>query len=370
MNRWSLVGAFSSLKLTVGCLVWLSVLVFWGTLYQVEHGLFLAKTVFFDSWLFFGFDKIPLPGAQLTLGLLFINLLAGMVIHFQYGWKQLGLILIHMGLVLLIFGGFVIHRVAIESSLTLAEGEGSNVSSSYHEWELSVWTQDGVQRDVWAYDASLFEAGKTLAFDAYGLAFTVEYYFENAQALLEREGVPPSGVINLSGINILEEIPLDKTPERNLPGGVFTLRSKENEEQKILLFGGDPQPFSTAVGESTVYVALRRKRYVLPMVVTLVDFRREMHPNSEVPRHFSSRVLIEAHGLQREVHIKMNEPLRDRGYTLYQASYAQLPGGQETSTLAVVKNVGRLLPYVASVVTFLGLLNHFMVETYRRSKLC
>ena len=42
----------------------------------------------------------------------------------------------------------------------------------------------------------------------------------------------------------------------------------------------------------------------------------------------------------------MNAPLEHKGYTLYQASYAELGSGEAT-VLAVVQNYGRLFPYIS-----------------------
>ena len=56
----------------------------------------------------------------------------------------------------------------------------------------------------------------------------------------------------------------------------------------------------------------------------------------------------------------MNRPLRYRGYTFYQSSYAEDGRGGESSTFSVVRNSGRWLPYVASALLFLGLAGHFL----------
>ena len=61
----------------------------------------------------------------------------------------------------------------------------------------------------------------------------------------------------------------------------------------------------------------------------------------------------------------MNEPLRFKDYTFYQASYQIDAMGREASTLAVVKNGGRLLPYIATFVTFFGLAYHFLIAAFK-----
>lgn len=42
----------ASMKLTVVCLLLLTTLVVWGTLYQADHGLYQAQQKFFHSWFF------------------------------------------------------------------------------------------------------------------------------------------------------------------------------------------------------------------------------------------------------------------------------------------------------------------------------
>src|SRR3954452_24653996 len=77
-----LVDIFSSLRLTIICLVFGLVLVFAGTIAQVELGLYKAQLEFFRSFLVFWSPKgaawkIPvLPGGYLVGGILLLNLIA------------------------------------------------------------------------------------------------------------------------------------------------------------------------------------------------------------------------------------------------------------------------------------------------------
>lgn len=103
-----------------------------------------------------------------------------------------------------------------------------------------------------------------------------------------------------------------------------------------------------------------RKGAVLPMTVKLLDFVKSLHPGTDIPRSFSSRVEIAEGGARRQAVISMNRPLRYRGYTLYQSSYAEDARGGESSTFLVVRNSGRWLPYAASALLFLGLAGHFL----------
>ena len=98
----------------------------------------------------------------------------------------------------------------------------------------------------------------------------------------------------------------------------------------------------------------------MPFLLTLNDFKMEVHPNTQVAKSYESLVQVKNGDMERDVLISMNHPLRYKNFTFYQASYAIDALGREMSTLAVVKNFGRVLPYVASLITFLGLVTHFL----------
>ncbi|MCA9408074.1 MAG: hypothetical protein KC733_05255, partial [Candidatus Omnitrophica bacterium] len=83
---------------------------------------------------------------------------------------------------------------------------------------------------------------------------------------------------------------------------------------------------------------------------------------------YESLVEIDANGLKRQVLIYMNHPLRYKDYTFYQASYAIDKLSREYSTLAVVKNPGKFLPYFACFLTFAGLVIHFMSSSFQKKK--
>ena len=154
-----------------------------------------------------------------------------------------------------------------------------------------------------------------------------------------------------------------------MPGGVFIIHEKDKEGSKLLLYGAEIKPATVPIDSVVYHFQLRRKRHVLPFVVTLKDFTREMHPLTEIPRSFKSLIEVTSDAGTREVLISMNKPFRYKDYTFYQASYAIDALGREYSTLAVVKNAGRLLPYISCFITLAGLLIHFLGRAFRSRKL-
>jgi hypothetical protein len=352
-------------RLTVYCLAFLFVLTFWGTVYQVEHGLYAAQERFYNSWLILLGGFVPFPGTQLVLTVLTINLTAYLVA--MVGRSSFGILLTHAGLLMLLLGGAVTHYFAEESQLTLMEGEASNVSASYHHWEVAVWKQNGLVRDVLAQDADALRAGDALRFEGAGLTVTVETYHRNARAFQATAAVT-NAPVNALGITSLRSARLAKEPAENVAGGVFVVQPDGGDPVRVLLFGEDRSAtnFTHAGAEWTL--ALRRVRTPLPFVVTLKDFIRELHPGTTMARAFSSEVEVSADGVDRALTISMNKPFRDRGYTLFQASYSEQPGQPQMSTFAVTKNYGRLIPYVSTGIIVLGMIWHFVTVLVRRTR--
>ena len=358
IKRYAVVRLLIDLRVTVVCLSLLFVLTFLGTIHQIDNGIYSAQKKYFESFVALVGGFLPLPGAQLVLWVLFVNLVAATIYRFAYKVKRIGILIIHGGLFALFFGMFFTQYFAEESFLSLTEGEGGNVTTDYFDWEVAVWDAGAETRRVAAVDARELAAGTTVGIARYGLELRPQRYFANAQAF-SRAGGGPSKWINGSGIESLEEARVSPDPQENFPGLLLTA-SHRGGSAEVLLYGGDVAPASVPVGGGRLAVSLRRKHYVMPLVLTLDDFRAEFHPNSDTPRSFESDVTLRTPQFTRSARISMNHPLRHAGYTFYQASYAIDATGRETSTLAVVHNRSRVVPYVGTLVVGAGLAIHFI----------
>ena len=139
-----LIRFFSSLWLTVACLALALVLVFWGTLAQVDLGLYKAQNEFFRSFLIYWGPKraawsIPVfPGGYLVGGVLLLNLIASQLKRFTFTATRIGLWMVHFGLILLLLGQLLTDLLSRESTLHLREGEAKNYSETEREAELAV----------------------------------------------------------------------------------------------------------------------------------------------------------------------------------------------------------------------------------------
>src|SRR5271155_5410958 len=127
IKKFALV--FTSLKLTCALLACAIVLVFVGTLAQVDEGLYQAQARYFRQWIIFGFDlfgrKIPIvfPGGYLIGTLLLVNLICAHIYRFQLSAKKIGIQITHLGVILLLVGQLVTDMLARESQISFTEGQ-------------------------------------------------------------------------------------------------------------------------------------------------------------------------------------------------------------------------------------------------------
>jgi cytochrome c biogenesis protein ResB len=130
-----------------------------------------------------------------------------------------------------------------------------------------------------------------------------------------------------------------------------------------LLSNAIPDPQSFVLNGHTFELVMRQRRFYKPFALTLLDFRHDRYAGTDIPKNFSSRVrLLDFERKEnREVLISMNDPLRYRGFTFYQAGF---DNNDKTSILQVVKNPAMLMPYIACGLVALGLVTQFSMHLF------
>ena len=153
-----------------------------------------------------------------------------------------------------------------------------------------------------------------------------------------------------------EKIP-EKEINENISGIMYKIISDVESINGYYIYQLEKQkPEIITINNQDYALLLRPERTYLPFEIQLVDFKKIMHPGTKIAKSFSSEVYLVENEKSRRVLIEMNAPLRHKGYTLYQASYAELDNGKEATVLAVVKNYGRLFPYISSIIMCIGVL--------------
>jgi len=348
---------FLSLHTTVICLIILCILVLWGTFYQIDHGIYAAKARFFSSWVVLIGGLVPFPGVRLTALILILNQIAFLLFRQKWRLEKLGLILTHAGILILLIGGGIISYTSKETFLTLWEGETSHESSSYREWELAGWKSGHFESPA-VFSLDSLRPGQPLGNPSFSTGILIQRIYKNCTAFMPRghgDMMRPMGL----DIDSLAATRPAADPSENIAG--MELAPRGAAAGRILLYGGNPSPTPAVLNGDSIFFSLRQKRAPLPLSITLIKFVKEDYAGTETARQFTSRIRAAGNGMDRDVVISMNKPFRYKQYTFYQSSYAQ-DGARQSSTLAVVENRGKALPYLAGLFMAAGLVLHFCVK--------
>jgi hypothetical protein len=365
----SLFNFFSSLKLTVACLVFGCVIVFWGTIAQVHLGLYKAQNEFFRSFFVFwqpsgaGFSVPIFPGGYLIGAVLLINLFVAHFRYYQPGKRKIGILLIHLGIVLLLLGQMLTDFLAVESSLHLRIGETKNYTEAGRAFELAVVdTTDPDSDKVVAIPCSVLVRRSEVRHKE--MPFTVRVKTFYANSLLAQQSQPGYAPLKTTagfGSGFWwREAPRETGMNRiDVPSAIIEVVTNGTSLGTFLVSGWVDEPQSFTSNHRTCQLRLRPERFYLPFSLRLVEFRHDKYPGTDIPKNFSSRVRLRnlANGEDREALIYMNNPLRYAGQTFYQASFDADDLG---SVLQVVHNPGWLTPYFSCVLVSAGLVIQFL----------
>lgn len=364
MNLKRLVQLLSHANVFVYGCSWLLVLVVIGTLAQPAEGLFHAQERYFSSW-WFQLGYLPLPGGRLTLTVIFVNLLLFLLTRQSWRLNKSGVIIMHLGGLLLLFGGFITAYFSQESTMVIDEGETTAFVQQDRQLELAVIDQSQADRDrLTTYAPGWFVAGELLQPEVFPGAIEIVEYFDNC-VTIKRASAAPADARGLFAEYEIIERPRTGRFEDNRRVLLVQVRGAGPEaDGRYALLESMPEPQRFAAGGKSYGLDLRGRRMRLPFSLELLDFEKQIHPGTNTPRSFKSVVHLHEEESRQRVVIQMNEPLRHRGYTFFQSSFIE-GATRDTTVLAVVKNYGRLFPYVSSLIMCIGLLIHLLLQLPR-----
>lgn len=386
---------FASLRLNITLLGFAILLVFFGTLAQKDAGIWEVQQHYFRSFLtYFDFtsggkvdeltgDYIPkevrfrlfMPGGYLIGGLLLINLIMAPIVHFKFTAKKLGIHLIHLGIIFLLMGELLTGITAVESRMTINEGETLNYSEitvPIQEELALVDITDPTREKHYAVDRNLIEQGATIPFADSGLTATVVDFYENA-AIMMLANAPAgfaapkanAGVGTNFAYHPLKYNTREDGNPPNHPAALVSIRDEDNRDLgTFFLSTAWTSADVIKIGNKTFTLRLRPRRTYLPFSVTLDDFQFNRYPGSDIAKDFSSHVRITSEDdRDGQAHrVWMNHPLQTTGHTLFQHSFGQ---AETSTTLQVVRNPARHLPYIGTIVVSLGMLWQFGISLHR-----
>jgi ABC-type transport system involved in cytochrome c biogenesis permease subunit len=311
-----------------------------------------------------------------------VVLLAGLIAVFG---SRGGNVLIHLAVALLMVGQFAFGDRQIEERMSIIEGQATNVACRTDETELAIIDASAADSDrVTAISARLLTAragGDPISLE--GLPFDLEVveYFPNSSVIavgpfapnqataglgrqwLAADAPPEGGASSRSNIASAYLRLKEKGTGRDL--GTYLVSQFLNDQRQIFAVAAPDRCDTVEADGRGWQLQLRFRREYKPYEVRLDDVRRINYSASETPRDYSSYVTFTdaATGAEQTGRIWMNNPVRYRGETFYQSTYSAVDLGDgetgEMTGLQVVENAGWLVPYIACVLAFWGMLVHF-----------
>ncbi len=395
--------ALASLRLTVVLFSLAIVLVLFGTLAQVESGLYTVLRDYFRTlyaWIPFRLiayvpavknllpppseisGGFPFPGGWLIGGALLVNLLAAHAVRFRLTWKRSGVLILHLGVIVLLVSELVTGLLAVEAKMVIAEGETMNFVDVSNKVELAITDTSNVNLDdVVTIPGSMLKRGGVISDDSLPVDIVVLRFMKNTELVPVRqsdarmeEAVTASDGLLYTVEERPEERGVGGSQRDDAPGALVELRKKGTNERlgtylvslwyypNYFLRRIEFAPQRFALDGKTYQIELRYRRVYKPYSVRLIDFRFDRYPGTTKPKNYSSLVRFAdpTRDEDRELLIYMNTPLRHAGEALYQGGFDNMT--ERITVLQVVDNPGWLMPYISCALVSLGMLVHFSIH--------
>jgi ABC-type transport system involved in cytochrome c biogenesis permease subunit len=373
----------ASLQLTVVLFALAMVLVFFGTLAQMNDGIWTVVDQYFWSMVvWIPFDLIakfghvffflptsvhlpgsfPFPAGKLLGFAMLVNLTAAHLVRFRVTWRRAGILVIHAGLILLFVGEAITREAQVEQRMIIDEGKSVNFAENNRKYELAFVRSEPDGDVVTAVPQSRLVPGERVSHPDLPYDLETLEYMDNSEL-----GNPTGDNRATAGAGtevIAKKLPqvsgVDTSQRDDVPSVYVRFLDKATGADKgTYLFSKFLKAEPLTVGDAKLTAILRNVRYYKPFTIHLVDFRHDKYTGTESPKNYSSdiRLIDPEQGIDRTQRIAMNEPLRHRGEAFYQHSFDRAT--ESYTVLQVVRNPGWMIPYVSCVMVGLGMAVHF-----------
>ncbi|MEO5914242.1 MAG: cytochrome c biogenesis protein ResB [Luteolibacter sp.] len=373
----------SGFGLATATLLILGLLTWFATLEQVNNGLYPTLNKYFATdwrnifllpelngktvWL-------PLPGGYWTCAVLLLNLILGGIIRIRKGWKHVGNLIAHFGIIFMLIGAGVTYHFSERGNMMVWPDEQSDAAEDYFEYVVEVAEiKDGKPENIHVIrgkDIVDLEGAKLRTFHLPEMPFDLELtgYLPNALPVSSAERAPDQQQYVADGYFLMAKPNLGKAEaaEQYIAGCYARIVEKNGPKSSpFILSGASYYPFSYRNGDRIFTVNMRKRLWPMPFTVRLNKFTAEFHPGTMRPKKFVSEVTRLENGVKANFTIQMNEPMRYEGLTFFQASYGPLdamPGQTMYSVFEVVRNPADQWPKYSLIIVAIGMAVTFLIK--------
>ncbi len=341
-------------------LPFLMILITVGTIAQKYIGLYLALELYFSNFITF-IGPIPFPGGYTLMGILFINMLMKFLLFSEWSWQKSGTILVHLGVLVLIIGGGITAATQKEGFLIIKQGQSSSVIEDYHQRLLRVRKGD---ETILSIPHETIREGQIIPIPNTNENITINQFCLHCSINMRPDNQKDGWHAPGASMMLVDADPLP-AHEQNMTGVEFSISGIDPQQDgKYLTFDKFPKPPHFQIKDDNYTIEIVRETRALPFSVHLISFEQHLHPGTEMAKAYQSDVKVIDGKDEWPTRIEMNEPLRYKGYTLYQSSF-DLSGETPYTVLNVVENKGQSFPYIATIIMTLGLILHMILRVRR-----
>ncbi|MCF8495085.1 MAG: cytochrome c biogenesis protein ResB [Alphaproteobacteria bacterium] len=333
-----------------------------GTVAQKDLGLYEAHRRFFESPLIWA-GPLPIPGGYMLIGLLALCLTLKLLFKSEWRLPRAGIILAHLGVLVLLIGALISLFHMREGFMVIAEGERTPYIYDYRERALLLTAPNTPDQPIPFSDIL-----RNQPLPGISLPFRLEIESLCANCtIVRRLPEEAEGTIGMARFMKLQAGRPAKDPEENLAGLTFSVSGLDKDQNGLYIaFEGMPKPVNLTHGGTTYSLILGRAQRSLLFSLRLDNFTKESYPGTDKARSYRSDITVMDGALEWPARISMNKPLYYKGYKFYQSSFEQGPTGEQISILSVVENEGRLFPYIAGALVAAGLILHLALMALAR----
>jgi len=372
----------SGFGLATVTLLILGVLTWFATLEQVEHGLYVTlnkyfatdwKSVFILPELNGKIVPLPLPGGYWMCALLLVNLILGGVIRMRKGWKHVGNLIAHFGIIFMLLGAGVTYHFSERGNMMIWQGGENSVAEDYYEHVVEITEiKDNKAAKIHVIrgkDMTDLAETKRL-FRLPELPFDIELggYQPNVVPVSGNERAPDKGQQVFDGYYLAEKPKLAKPEEAEAytPGVLARIVNRDGTSASpFILAAASFKPFTYEREGRIFTIDIHKRLWPMPFTLRLDEFTADFHPGTMMPSKFISKVTRLENGGEAKVTIQMNEPMRYEGLTFFQASYGPSnakPGDKMYSVFEVVRNPADQWPAYSLWIVAFGMAVTFLMK--------
>jgi len=315
---------------------------------QRDIGLYTVQTKYFKSLIFWVLGYIPGPGVLSLLFLFFLGL--SVRLYRSLSLKKIGTFVIHSGVLILLFGGFLTAFFSKEGFMVMSTGINSSIYVDQSKYDIVVLKDNKLISRLSLLKPFTYKISNELDINFSGLYRNASLFYKNVP-LSANEA---SGIARFFDV---DDAPMFLDDNYNNVAIEFSVSSGEGKRMSFILLDSDSNFITLPVNGVIYQFVLVKSLNVLPFSVYLESFKKDLYFTSSTPKSYKSVIFINDSNFSWKYHIEMNKPLRYKGFAFYQSSFVESQNGV-ASVLLVTADYGEYFPYIAFFVLLLGFFLH------------